>query len=438
MKRGQKMEEEISNKIDYIAVEDYNINTDIIKISKKVIEKVQPVIKNIENIAEFNQLKVLAAMKRSFLSDYHLTDSTGYGYNDTGRETIDEVYKTIFRAEDALVRPQIVSGTHAITLCLLGILRPGDELLSATGTPYDTLKDVIYGDNCGSLKDYSIKYREADLTDGKPDYKAIKKNINENTKMVLIQRSRGYSTRPSLNIKEIQRLIEYIKSLKHDVVCFVDNCYGEFVDTEEPIEIGADLCAGSLIKNPGGGIAPTGGYVVGKSELVEQCSYRLSAPGLDKNCGPSLFTNRLIAQGLFYAPMIVGEALKGAVFTAGIMEQVGFGVSPKYNEKRSDIVTAVMLRDKDALINFCRGVQKAGPVDSHVTPEPWAMPGYDHQVIMAGGSFIQGSSIEFSADAPLREPYTVYIQGGLSYSHVKLGILSGLQALVDSGNLKIK
>ncbi|HHV19619.1 MAG TPA: hypothetical protein GXZ27_12400 [Thermoanaerobacterales bacterium] len=426
------MEEELYNNIDKIAMEYYSINPKIIKISKIVTEEIQPIIRDIENIVEFNQLKVLEAMKRSFLSDYHLSDSTGYGYNDTGRETIDEIYKTIFRAEDALVRPQIISGTHAITLCLLGVLRPGDELLSATGTPYDTLKDVIHGDNCGSLKDFNIKYREADLIDGKPNYKAIKENINNNTKMIFIQRSRGYSLRPSLSTVEIKQLIEYIKSLKHDVICFVDNCYGEFVDTNEPIEVGADLCAGSLIKNPGGGIAPTGGYVVGKSELVKLCSDRLTAPGLDKNCGPSMSSNRLIAQGTFYAPLIVGEALKGAIFTSRIMEKMGFEVNPKYNEKRNDIVTAVMLGNKDALINFCKGIQKVGPVDSHVLPEPWAMPGYDHKVIMAGGSFIQGSSIELSADAPLREPYAVYIQGGLNLSHVKLGIMSGLQAMIDS------
>lgn len=424
--------------IDKIAIKDYGISLDIIKKSRKVMEEIQSILKYIENVVEFNQVKILTAMKQSCLSDYHLMDSTGYGYNDTGRETIEEVYKDVFKAEDALVRPQIVSGTHSITLCLLGVLKPGDELLSATGTPYDTLKSVIWGDNCGSLKDYDIKYREASLLDGKPDFEAIKENINDNTKMVLIQRSRGYSLRPSLSITDIQKLIEYIKSLKNDVICFVDNCYGEFVETKEPIEVGADLCAGSLIKNPGGGIAPTGGYIAGKSELVKKCFYRLTAPGLDKNCGPSISSNRLIAQGLFYAPMIVGEALKGAIFTSKIMEELGFEVYPRYNERRSDIVTAVILRNKDALINFCRGIQKVGPIDSHVQPEPWAMPGYNHQVIMAGGSFIQGSSIELSADAPIREPYAAYIQGGLNFYHVKLGILSGLQALIDSGNLEIK
>ncbi|MDD4568836.1 MAG: methionine gamma-lyase family protein [Tepidanaerobacteraceae bacterium] len=430
------MKEGIFNNIDKIAMEHYGINPKLIENAQRITEDVQPVFREIEKIVEFNQFKILAAMKESFLSDYHLNDSTGYGYNDMGRETIEQIYKDIFKAEDALVRSQIVSGTHAITLCLLGVLRPGDELLSVTGTPYDTLKDVILGDNCGSLKDYHIKYREIRLADGKPDYDKIKENINKNTRMVIIQRSRGYSMRPALSISEIQQLIAYVKSLKNNLVCFVDNCYGEFVDIKEPIEIGADLCAGSLIKNPGGGIAPTGGYVIGKSELVKQCSYRLTAPGLDKNCGSSLFSNRLIVQGLFYAPLVVGEALKGAVFTSRMLEHMGFKVFPKYDEKRSDIVTAVVLKNKNALISFCKGIQKVGPVDSHVQPEPWAMPGYDHQIIMAGGSFIQGSSIELSADAPLREPYAVYIQGGLNFSHVKLGIMSGLQALIDNGNLK--
>lgn len=429
------METDLSFYTDKIAARDFGISQEILKVSDTVSEEIVPMLREIERVVEFNQFKVLAAIKKSFLSDYHLCDSTGYGYNDTGRETIDQIYTEIFNAEDALVRPQIVSGTHAITLCLLGVLRPGDELLSATGTPYDTLKDVISGDNCGSLKDFNIKYKEASLNNDKPDYDAIKENINERTRMVLIQRSRGYSLRPAISIKEIEQLIRYIKSIKHDIICFVDNCYGEFVEKKEPIEVGADLCAGSLIKNPGGGIAPTGGYVVGKRELIKQCAYRLTAPGLDKNCGPSLFSNRLIAQGLFYGPMVVGEALKGAVYASRIMEQFGFKVFPRFNEKRSDIVTAVILNNKDALINFCRGIQKVGPVDSHVQPEPWAMPGYNHQVIMAGGSFIQGSSIEFSADAPLREPYTVYIQGGLNFAHVKLGIMSGLQALIESGNL---
>lgn len=422
----------IFNKADEIAIENYGISADIIESSRKIEQEVLPIFSTIEENVEFNQVKVLDAMRKSSLSDYHLTDSTGYGYNDIGRETIEEIFKNVFMAEDALVRPQIISGTHAITLCLLGLLRPDDELLSVTGAPYDTLKSIVYGKDCGSLADYNIKYREVDLKEGRPDFEAIKDSITPKTKMVLIQRSRGYSLRPSLDIDAIQELICYIKDLKSDIICFVDNCYGELVETREPIEAGADLCAGSLIKNLGGGIAPTGGYVVGKSELVKQCFYRLAAPGLDKNCGPSLFTNRLIAQGIFYAPMVVGEAVKSAVFASKIMEEMGFKVYPRYSEKRTDIVTAIELGSKDKLINFCRGIQKVGPVDSHIKPEPSEMPGYDHKVIMAGGSFIQGSSIEFSADAPLRKPYIVYVQGGINFFHAKLGILSGLQALRDS------
>jgi len=427
------MEVEFSLNLEKIIAREFGISPKLLKMSEAVSKEISPVLQEIEDIVEFNQIKVLSAMKRAHLSDFHLSGSTGYGYNDIGRDTIDQIYADIFKAEDALVRTHIVSGTHAISLCIFGILRPGDEVLSATGTPYDTLKKALLGDNYGSLTDFQITYKEANLKDNKPDYEAIRENINDKTKMVLIQRSRGYSLRPSLSINEIEQLIRFIKSIKHDIICFVDNCYGEFVESREPIEVGADLCAGSLIKNPGGGIAPTGGYVVGKKKLIQQCAYRLTAPGLDKSCGSSLFSNRLIAQGLFYSPKVVGEALKGAVYTSRIMERFGFDVNPKYDEKRSDIVTAVILKDKDALIRFCRGIQKAGPIDSHVQPEPSTMPGYEHKIIMAGGSFIQGSSIELSADGPLREPYAVYIQGGISFAHVKIGIMCGLQALIESG-----
>lgn len=420
-----------------ILKEHFSIQDNIINIAREVMVEIEPHLKSVQELAECNQLKVIAAMKKANLSDFHLVDSTGYGYNDLGRETVEEVYRNVFNAEDALVRPQIISGTHAITLCLFGVLRPYDELLSVTGTPYDTLKDVILGDNCGSLKDFNIMYSEVKLKENKPDYEAIAKSIKKNTKMVLIQRSRGYGLRPALTVGEIEDLIKYIKCLKKDIICLVDNCYGEFVDFKEPIEAGADLCAGSLIKNPGGGISPTGGYVVGKKDLVRQCSYRLSAPGLGKNCGPSISTNRLILQGLFFAPLVVGEALKGAVFTARFLERAGFKVFPRFNEKRGDIVTAVILGDKDLLINFCRGLQKVGPVDSQLIPEPWDMPGYDHKVIMAGGSFIQGSSIELSVDAPIKEPYVAYIQGGINFSHVKLGIMRAIQELLDRGLLNL-
>lgn len=423
--------------IQSLTSDNFSIKPNIIKMSEKIMKKIKPQLHKIQLTTEFNNLKVIAAMRESYLSDFHLNDSTGYGYNDTGREAIENIFKAVFKAEEALVKPQIISGTHALALCLFGVLRPKDELLSVTGTPYDTLVDVITGENCGSLKDYDISYQEADLIDGKPDLKAIASKINKNTRMVLIQRSRGYSLRPALTIDEIGKLIKHIKGIKHDIICMVDNCYGEFVETKEPIEVGADLCAGSLIKNLGGGVAPTGGYVVGRKNLISQCMSRLTAPGLDKDYGPSLLTNRLTLQGLFFAPQVVGEALKGAVFGSAMLEQYGFDVYPKYNEVRGDIVTAAVLKDKNSLVSFCQGIQKAGPVDCHVSPQPWAMPGYDHEVIMAGGSFIQGSSIELSADGPIREPYAVYIQGGLNFTHAKLGIMTGLQALADSGYITI-
>ncbi|ADL07940.1 Aluminum resistance family protein [Thermosediminibacter oceani DSM 16646] len=416
----------------------YAISDEVETLANSVMEDIKPEFEKVERIVEYNQLKVTAAMIENDLCDFHLTDSTGYGYNDIGRDRIEAIYSHIFRAEDALVRPQIISGTHAITLCLFGILRPGDELLCVTGEPYDTLKDVISGENCGSLKDYNISYSQVDLLDGKPDYDGIRKKINEKTRMVLIQRSRGYSLRPSLDIESIKGLIKYIKGIKEDVICLVDNCYGEFVESSEPTEVGADLCAGSLIKNPGGGITPTGGYVVGKHELIERCAYRLFAPGLGKNCGPSLLFNRLALQGLFYSPMVVGEALKGSIFISRFFEMAGFKVYPAYNEKRSDIVTAIEMGSRELLTSFCRGLQKVGPVDARIVPEPWDMPGYDHQVIMACGSFIQGASIELSADAPIREPYVVYVQGGISFFHVKVGAMKALQNMIDEGIYSLK
>ena len=419
---------------DNYLMENYGIQFEIIEMSRVAMQDIEECLKDIRNISEYNQLKVLSAMKDLGLSDFHLNDSTGYGYSDVGRDTIEDIYKMVFKAEDAIVRPQIISGTHAITLCLYGVLRPGDELLSVTGTPYDTLYDVINGTDCGSLKDFNIQYSEvALLANGEPDYETISKRLNDNTKMVMIQRSRGYNLRPALTIEEIRRLIGFIKYLNPNITCFVDNCYGEFVENKEPIEVGADLCAGSLIKNLGGGIAPAGGYVVGREKLISQCFSRLTVPGLDKSCGPSLQTNRMIAQGLFYAPLIVGEALKGGIFTSRLLELAGFDVFPKHDEKRSDIVTAAILGDRKRLINFCEGLQAVGPVDARVAPIPWAMPGYDNEIIMAAGCFIQGASIELSADAPLRPPYVIYIQGGLNFTHVKVGVMSALQRLVNHG-----
>ncbi|MCG0276265.1 MAG: methionine gamma-lyase family protein [Thermosediminibacteraceae bacterium] len=428
----------MNNTIREILKSRYSISDDIITLADSVMAEIKPAIENVQKIVEYNQLKVTAAMIENNLSDFHLNDSTGYGYNDTGRDTIEAIYSRVFGTEDALVRPQIISGTHAIILCLFGVLRPGDELLCVTGEPYDTLKDAILGKNCGSLREYNISYSQVDLKNGKPDYNGIREKINEKTRMVLIQRSRGYSLRPTLDIESIKALIEYIKEIKEDIICFVDNCYGEFTEIYEPTEVGADVCAGSLIKNPGGGIAPTGGYVVGKRNIIEQCAYRLYAPGVGKNCGPSLQFNRLALQGLFYAPMIVGEALKGSIFISRFFERAGFKVHPSYNEKRSDIVTAIEMGNRELLISFCRGLQKAGPVDAYISPEPWDMPGYNHQVIMAGGSFIQGASIELSADAPIREPYVVYVQGGINFFHAKLGAMKALQNIIDEGLYAIK
>lgn len=425
-----------SSSINFIK-EHFNIDEKLILLSQEVLEGLKEEFAEIEKIEEYNQYKIIKAMAKNELSDYCLLESTGYGYNDIGREAVEKIFSDVFKSEDALVRPQIISGTHALSICLFGILRPGDEFLSVTGEPYDTLKNVIKGEGLGSLKDYNIKFSKIELKHGKADFESIKNSINEKTKLVLIQRSRGYSLRPSLSISEIEELIGFIKGLNKEIICMVDNCYGEFVEEKEPIEVGADLCAGSLIKNPGGGIAPTGGYIVGKKNLIELCSYRLFAPGIGKNCGPSIIPNRIILQGLFYAPMVVSEAKKGALFTAKMFESLGFEVFPKKEEKRSDIVTALLLKNKEILIEFCRGLQKVGPVDSHVTPEPWDMPGYDHQVIMAGGSFIQGASIELSADAPIKEPYAVYVQGGLSFYHVKLGILCALQNLINKKLIKL-
>ncbi len=423
-----------SSLLEHNLKQKYNIDEKIIELYKEAITQTEYYSHKIDELSTLNQMKVISAMTDADLSDFHLADSTGYGYGDMGIEVIEKIYSMIFKAEDAIVRPQIVSGTHAISLCLFGLLRPNDEIISVTGSPYDTLKDVILGENCGSLKEYGITYSEVDLNNkGKPDLETISKSIKSNTKMILIQRSRGYSLRNALTIDEIAALIKHIKNIRKDIIVLVDNCYGEFVDIKEPVEVGADLCAGSLIKNIGGGIAPTGGYVVGKKDLIQQCAYRLTAPGLGKDCGPSISTNRLVLQGLFIAPLVVGEALKGAVFTSSFLKKAGFEVYPKYDDARGDIVTSAVLGDREKLINFCRGLQRVGPVDSKLIPEPWDMPGYDHQVIMAGGSFIQGSSIELSVDGPLREPYAAYIQGGTNFLHVKLGMIMALQELADKG-----
>ena len=388
----------------------------------------------LDEIAEYNQMKVLNAMQECKVSDIHFAATTGYGYNDLGRDTLEEVYAKVFHTEDALVRPQIVSGTHALALALSSQLRPGDELLSPVGKPYDTLEEVIgIRESVGSLAEYGITYRQVDLLeDGSFDWENIRKAINEKTKMVTIQRSKGYQTRPTLSVERIAELIKFVKDIKPDLICMVDNCYGEFVETIEPTDVGADMCVGSLIKNPGGGLAPTGGYIAGKKECIERAAARLTSPGLGKEVGASLGVISSFYQGFFLAPTVTAGALKGAIFAANVYEKLGFGVVPNGTESRHDIIQAITFGTPEGVIEFCRGIQAAAPVDSFVVPEPWAMPGYDSDVIMAAGAFVQGSSIELSADAPIKPPYAVYFQGGLTWNHAKFGILMSLQKLVEA------
>ena len=402
-----------------------------LKIEKQLKERFEA----IDETAEYNQMKVIRAMQECRVSDIHFAATTGYGYNDLGRDVLEEVYAKTFRGEDALVRPQVMSGTHALHIALSGNLRPGDELLSPVGKPYDTLDEVIgIRDAVGSLKEYGVTYRQVDLLpDGSFDFEGIRAALNDRTKLVTIQRSKGYATRPTLSVDRIGELISFIKSIRPDVICMVDNCYGEFVERREPLEVGADMIVGSLIKNPGGGLAPIGGYIVGRKDCVERAAYRLSAPGQGKEVGASLGLNQSFFQGFFLAPTVVAGALKGAIFAANIYEALGFDVVPNSTESRHDIIQAVTFGKPGAVIAFCKGIQAAAPVDSFVTPEPWDMPGYDAPVIMAAGAFVQGSSIELSADGPIKPPYAVYFQGGLTWYHAKLGILMSLQKLAEAG-----
>ena len=410
-----------------ISKEVYDFGNEILAGLKERFEK-------IDEVAEYNQMKVLNAMQECKVSDIHFAATTGYGYNDLGRDTLEEVYAKVFHTEDALVRPQIVSGTHALAVALSSQLRPGDELLSPVGKPYDTLEEVIgIRESVGSLAEFGVTYRQVDLLeDGSFDWDNIKKSINEKTKMVTIQRSKGYQTRPTLSVGRIEELIKFVKDIKPDVICMVDNCYGEFVETIEPTDVGADMCVGSLIKNPGGGLAPTGGYIVGKKECIERAAARLTSPGLGKEVGASLGVISSFYQGFFLAPTVTAGALKGAIFAANVYEKLGYGVVPNGSESRHDIIQAITFGTPEGVIEFCRGIQAAAPVDSFVVPEPWAMPGYDSDVIMAAGAFVQGSSIELSADAPIKPPYAVYFQGGLTWNHAKLGILMSLQKLVEA------
>lgn len=411
-------------------------------ISKKVLEFCIPILdglksrfEEIDEIAEYNQLKVIKAMQDAKVSDVHFAATSGYGYNDLGRDTLEQVYANLFGCEDALVRPQIICGTHALAIALAANTRPGDEILSPVGKPYDTLEEVIgIRESLGSLAEYGITYAQVDLLeDSSFDYEGIRAAINERTKLVTIQRSKGYATRDTFSPEQIGELIRFIKDIKEDVICMVDNCYGEFVRRDEPSAYGADMCVGSLIKNPGGGLAPIGGYIVGRKDCIERCAVRLSTPGLGKEVGASLGVNTALYQGLFLAPTVVAGAEKGAVFAANVYEKLGFSVHPDGAAQRNDIIQAITLGSAEAVIAFCEGIQAAAAVDSYVTPEPWDMPGYDAQVIMAAGAFVQGSSIELSADGPIKPPYNVYFQGGLTWYHAKLGILMSVQKLYEKG-----
>ena len=411
------------------------IDRDVCEYAEAKLAGLKERFEAIDETAEYNQLKVLKAMHECRVSDACFAMSSGYGYNDLGRDTLEEVYARIFNTEDALVRPQITCGTHALHIALSSNLRPGDELLSPVGKPYDTLEEVIgIRPSCGSLREYGVSYSQVDLLpDGSFDYDSIKKAVNDKTKLVTIQRSKGYQTRPTLSVDSIGELISFIKKIKSDVVCMVDNCYGEFVERIEPSDVGADMVVGSLIKNPGGGLAPIGGYIAGRKECIEKAAYRLTSPGLGKEVGASLNVIQSFYQGLFLAPTVTASALKGAIFAAAMLEGLGYEVYPDAGIKRHDIIQAVTLGSAEAVISFCKGIQAAAPVDSHVTPEPWAMPGYDSDVIMAAGAFVSGSSIELSADGPIKEPYNVYFQGGLTFPHAKYGIMRAVQQLKNDG-----
>ncbi len=411
------------------------IDEDVLSFGEKTLEGLKERWKAIDETAEFNQLKVLSAMQKARVSEACLLGTTGYGYNDIGRDTLEAVYAEIFQTEDALVRPQITCGTHALALALMSNLRPGDELLSPVGKPYDTLEEVIgIRPGRGSLAEYGITYRQVDfLPDGSFDFEGIRAAINDKTRMVTIQRSKGYETRETLSVERIGELISFIKGIKSDVICMVDNCYGEFVQRIEPSQVGADLVVGSLIKNPGGGLAPIGGYLAGKKECIENAAVRLTSPGLGKEVGASLGVLPSFFQGLFLAPTVTASALKGAIFAAALYEKLGYEVIPKADAERYDIIQAVKLKEPGALEAFCRGIQAAAPVDGFVTPEPWDMPGYDAKVIMAAGAFVSGSSIELSADGPMKEPYAVYFQGGLTFPHAKYGMLRSLQEMKNAG-----
>ncbi|MBO9128919.1 methionine gamma-lyase family protein [Bacillus sp. 165] len=413
----------------------------IAPIIKEAEETIREMHSRIDEVIESNQYRVLESYRKHKISDAHFIPTTGYGYDDIGRDTLEKVYADVFGGEAGLVRPQIISGTHAISTALFGVLRPGDELLYITGKPYDTLEEIvgIRGKGIGSFKEFNIGYRAIELTEeGQVDFQAVKEYIHDDTKMIGIQRSKGYATRPSFTIEQIKEMIDFVKSIKPDVVVFVDNCYGEFVEEQEPCHVGADLIAGSLIKNPGGGIVKTGGYIVGKEKYVEACAYRLTSPGIGAEAGASLYSLQEMYQGFFLAPHVTGQALKGAVFTAAVLEKLGMNTYPKWNMPRTDLIQSVQFDDAERMIAFCQAIQFASPINSQFTPYPNYMPGYEDDVIMAAGTFIQGASIELSADGPIRPPYVAYVQGGLTYSHVKIAICSAIDALMEKDLLTIE
>lgn len=402
-----------------------NLNPDLIKIINQVDEKIMPVRRLLQEVALTNQGKVLEAFRNNKLSESHFAPSTGYGYDDIGRDALESIYADVFKTESALVRPQIVSGTHAIATALFGVLRPNDELIYITGTPYDTLHEVIgtAGNGIGSLKEYGISYQEVLLKeDGTVDFEEVKRRVSSSTKVIGIQRSRGYDSRPSFTVKQISEMIAFIKEINSELIVFVDNCYGEFAEIIEPTEVGADLMAGSLIKNPGGGIAKTGGYIVGKKDLVEKAGYRLTTPGVGSEGGAMIYSTHEMIQGFFLAPHVVSQAIQGAVFTAALLEEFSIESTPRWDEPRTDLIQLIALGDKDKMIAFCQSIQKYSPVDAYVAPIPAYMPGYEDDVIMAAGTFIQGASLELTADGPIREPYKLYVQGGLTFEHVKIAV----------------
>lgn len=420
--------------------ESLGVSPEVIALVNRCEEELRDEFRKADDIAEYNQYKVLSALQENRISDTHFAWNTGYGYDDAGRDAVEKVYANIFGTEAALVRPTIVNGTHALSITLMGILRPGDELIYCTGGPYDTLEEVIgiRGEGMGSLKDYGVTYKQVELLpDGSIDLETLKKTISDRTKMVCIQRATGYGWRKSITVNQIEEAFKSVHGIRSDIVCMTDNCYGEFLDVKEPTDVGADVLAGSLIKNPGGGLALTGGYVCGRADLIEKISYRMTCPGIGGECGLTFGQTRTILQGLFLAPRTVNGAVKGAMLCGSVYKSLGFDICPDTGDARSDIIQAVRLGSAEAVVAFCEGIQAAAPVDSFVTPVPWAMPGYESDVVMAAGAFVQGSSIELSADAPIREPYNVYFQGGLTYEHSKFGVIKSLDALYKKGLIKL-